>query len=216
MSEQIEALKLALEALEDFSHKQCYDNGEGEIGSRVCCEVLSYKAHDESCKVIKAITAIKEALAQPEKDYERGFVDGMQKQMQSSVDKAVNRMAQPEQEPWCMKMNGCKTKCEDCPDEPPQPEQEPVAWRTFDGEGGYDYRSYEDNESYADDWSKRNPNHVEWVDKLYTHPQQTWIGLTDEELHQICNSLDYYGDRELVQLIEAKLKQKNGYAGENT
>jgi hypothetical protein len=27
-------------------------------------------------------------------DYERGFVDGMQKQMQSSVDKAVNRMAQ--------------------------------------------------------------------------------------------------------------------------
>ena len=32
-------------------------------------------------------------------DYERGFVDGMQHQMQSNVDKAVNRMAQPEQEP---------------------------------------------------------------------------------------------------------------------
>ena len=30
-------------------------------------------------------------------DYERGFVDGMLKQAQSSVDKAVNRMAQPEQ-----------------------------------------------------------------------------------------------------------------------
>ena len=28
------------------------------------------------------------------KEYERGFIDGMQKQMQSSVDKAVNRMAQ--------------------------------------------------------------------------------------------------------------------------
>jgi hypothetical protein len=27
-------------------------------------------------------------------EYERGFVDGMQKQMQSSVDKAVNAMAQ--------------------------------------------------------------------------------------------------------------------------
>jgi hypothetical protein len=27
-------------------------------------------------------------------DYERGFIDGMQHQMQSSVDKAVNRMAQ--------------------------------------------------------------------------------------------------------------------------
>ena len=52
-----------------------------------------------------------------------------------------------------------------------QPEQEPVAWRTFDGEGGYDYRSYEDNESYADDWNKRNSNHAGWVDKLYTHSQ---------------------------------------------
>jgi len=41
----------------------------------------------------------KDAYAQPEHDYERGFIDGMQKQMQSSVDKAVNRMAQPEQEP---------------------------------------------------------------------------------------------------------------------
>ena len=30
-------------------------------------------------------------------DYERGFVDGMQKQMQSSVDKAVNAMTQ---RPW--------------------------------------------------------------------------------------------------------------------
>jgi len=49
-------------------------------------------------------------------------------------------------------------------------EQEPVAWRTFDGEGGYDYRSYEDNESYADEWDKRNPNHKGWVDKLYTTP----------------------------------------------
>jgi len=29
--------------------------------------------------------------------YERGFIDGMQKQMQSSVDKAVNRMAQTQE-----------------------------------------------------------------------------------------------------------------------
>jgi hypothetical protein len=32
-------------------------------------------------------------------DYERGFIDGMQKQAQSSVAKAVNQMAQPAQEP---------------------------------------------------------------------------------------------------------------------
>jgi len=45
---------------------------------------------------------------------------------------------------------------------------------------------------------------------VYRHPpQRTWVGLTDEELNQICNSLDYYGDRGLVQLIESKLKEKN-------
>ena len=31
-----------------------------------------------------------------EKEYERGFIDGMQKQMQSSVDKAVNAMVKRE------------------------------------------------------------------------------------------------------------------------
>jgi len=139
-----EALKLALEALQ-FAYNHCDSDW----------------VQDE--KINPAITAIKEALAQ--------------------------------QEPWCMKMNGCKTKCEDCPVEVAQPEQEPVAddffrmiadrnpkpflppqrteqepvaWRTFDGEGGYDYCSYEDNENYADDWNKRNPNHKGWVDKLYT------------------------------------------------
>ena len=47
------------------------------------------------------------ALVQPRldqgPDYERGFVDGMQKQMQSSVDKAVNAMAQPQQKPVLVK-----------------------------------------------------------------------------------------------------------------
>ena len=49
----------------------------------------------------------KNSLAQPERDYERGFIDGMQKQMQSSVDKAVNRMAQPEQKPVKMVAYNC-------------------------------------------------------------------------------------------------------------
>jgi len=40
-------------------------------------------------------------------DYERGFIDGMQKQAQSSVDKAVNQMAQPAQEPVAWAVQGC-------------------------------------------------------------------------------------------------------------
>ncbi len=48
--------------------------------------------------------------------------------------------------------------------------QEPVAWRTFDGEGGYDYRSFSDNEDYRDEFIERNPNYATWVEPLYAHP----------------------------------------------
>ena len=42
-------------------------------------------------------------------DYERGFIDGMSRQAQSSVDRAVNRMAQPEQEPVAWELRAGKT-----------------------------------------------------------------------------------------------------------
>jgi septal ring factor EnvC (AmiA/AmiB activator) len=48
--------------------------------------------------------------------------------------------------------------------------QEPVAWRTFDGEGGYDYRGVDDNEDYRDEFIERNPRYANWVDALYLHP----------------------------------------------
>jgi hypothetical protein len=90
--------------------------------------------------------------------------------------------------------------------------QEPVAWRTFDGEGGYDYRSYEDNESYADDWDKRNPNHKGWVEPLYTHPQRTWVGLFDEEieiLFQTAVGADEEVHIRFARAIESRLKELN-------
>src|ERR1019366_8881533 len=46
-------------------------------------------------------------------------------------------------------------------------EQEPFAWATFDGEGCYDLRLHEYNESYKEKWERRNPNHVKWVKPLY-------------------------------------------------
>ena len=50
--------------------------------------------------------------------------------------------------------------------------QEPDAWRTFDGEGGYDYRSFVDNEKYQAEFLARNPNstYKNWVEPLYLHP----------------------------------------------
>ena len=41
------------------------------------------------------VQKIMESWRDSASDYERGFIDGMQKQMQSSVDKAVSAMTQP-------------------------------------------------------------------------------------------------------------------------
>ena len=86
---------------------------------------------------------------------------------------------------------------------------EPVAWRTFDGEGGYDYQIYENNEDYANDWDKRNPKHKGWVEPLYTTPQRTWIGLTDEDMGFLFPHGKSVWVQEIVKIIEAKLKEKN-------
>ena len=80
-------------------------------------------------------------LAQQEKDYERGFVDGMQKQMQSSVDKAVNRMAQPEQEPVACDCNQGQV-CHIC--DPITPSQR--TWAGLTGEEAMDVTRKEGHE----------------------------------------------------------------------
>ena len=85
-----EALKLALEAMEYMAK------------IRDCQREAGYPLSDADKGLQKAIAASKAALAQPAQepwresasDYERGVIDGRQKQAQSSVDKAVNRMAQ--------------------------------------------------------------------------------------------------------------------------
>ncbi len=52
-----------------------------------------------------------------------------------------------------------------------QPETaEPVAWQTFDGEGGYDYRDFYQNEAYELEWKRLNPAYADWVTPLYAHP----------------------------------------------
>jgi len=65
------ALNMALEALEDFADAIKYAHEQDDIGRRACCNGLSYDWHSGNCNAIKAITAIKEALAQPEQ--ERNF-----------------------------------------------------------------------------------------------------------------------------------------------
>jgi hypothetical protein len=50
--------------------------------------------------------------------------------------------------------------------------------------------------------------------KIYTTPQRTWVGLTDEEIDKAWRSVDYTVPLEqlridIAQAIEAKLKEKN-------
>ena len=94
-----------------------------------------------------------------------------------------------------------------------QEQDEPVAWRTFDGEGGYDYRSYEDNEDYAAEWAQRNPQHAGWVEPLYPPPPK-FVPLTVGEIDQAANNI-FTDDpvqwwRKLARAVERKLEEKNG------
>jgi NADH pyrophosphatase NudC (nudix superfamily) len=58
----------------------------------------------------KAAQPAQEPWRESASDYERGFIDGMQKQAQSSVDKAVNKLAQPAQEQNFCPRCGKRTK----------------------------------------------------------------------------------------------------------
>ena len=116
------------------------------------------------------------------RDYEEGFIDGMQHQMQSSVDKAVNAMAQPE--------------------------QDPVAWGVDWGKAG-DIPCVSIIKRLPD--GGIGVVAVEYAPYSYTAPpKRKWVGLTDEEIGTIAynvNPLD--GIRQFSRAIEAKLKEKN-------
>lgn len=68
-----------------------------------------YDGTNGESKRKRVLATLRAALAEPNDDYERGFIDGMKKQAQSSVDKAVNGLALPT----------CKDHLQ----------VEPVAWR---------------------------------------------------------------------------------------
>ena len=85
-----------------------------------------------------------------------------------------------------------------------QPEQEPVAWITPDGEG-FRIRFSPPVNDVPLGW-----------DALYTTPpHRTWVGLTEEELCEIVgvstNDSDWnvYKVQEWLRKVEAKLKHKN-------
>ena len=161
-----EALKLALEALEQWN-TPLYKRG-------------------------KAITAIKEALAQPEQEPVIGtktwFEDG--------------------------KMVTQHLTAKDIYKDPEQPEQEPVTWRNAAIRVGEDLCSVGPFGYYdmtAKQW-------LDWALSVVTvhapPPQRTWVGLTDDERRAIGNGFENDNGHipswmSFARAIEAKLKEKN-------
>ena len=128
---------------------------------------------------------------------ERGaFYDGW-----LSAEAAHNIKEQPAQR-WCMKANGCKTECGNCPNFT-QPEQEPVAW-IAEVELSLFARTPKEKTT-VEIWKK--PVIESDVAIYTTPPQRPWVGLTDEDRRKFAAA--QYGWEDLLIAAEAKLKERN-------
>ena len=181
-----EALKLALEALENAEYGD-YDKKE----------------------LNKAITAIKEALAQPEQDNTYTYA--------SSLATAIWQKHYIKDSPkWkpLDTIDGVLTQIDNMTcglvrEKPAQPEQEPVAWlepewgEKICPEVGYEVTMTDDH-----------PRDLCWI-PLYAQPQRTWVGLTEDEIAELHHEIKVrlmgtYKTEDIYRAIEAKLKEKNG------
>jgi hypothetical protein len=177
-----EALRLALEALEymDVTAERYVDKQIPE----------------------KAITAIKEALAQPEPNYKKALEVWLDKTewVQETVkphelgmhradvlkQRIQEALAQPKQDGKC---KHCTDGCPAC-DARKLPEQKPYAFEAS---------------MYSNDRMKVDP--VTGNVSIGT-PQRTWVGLTDEEINLIyAEPQTHIG--QYARAIEAKLRSKN-------
>ncbi len=185
MSEQLDALKLALAAL--FSYEDDYvDDGTGGITSSFC--------YDKDA-VNKAIAACRQALAQPVQEKPL-FADIIAKH--PGLAEELNEMdAAPVQEP-AFKVGNLVT----------------LTGGEYPGLGQWFVQLWDGDEIaarvYGDDREAINRR----VAALNTPPaaQRPWIGLTDEEIDAV--QVEYVrklmpGVRIFAKDIEAKLKEKN-------
>ena len=85
-----------------------------------------------------------------------------------------------------------------------QPKQKPMAWKLPDK-----------NVVFWEDTKEVDEYHgFEPTIPLYPHPQRTWVGLTVEDVHDCLKGLPTQSIEVYARSVEAKLKQKNGYAEE--
>ena len=168
-----QALELALEALQFALHIGFPESSESQIkkGEK------AYQQHRA------AITAIKEALAQPEEEKLHPVHIGVDVTREGTAVTAFYRKPDAVMEMFYSQFHPLA-----------QPEQEPVAWWIPKAEQ-FCLPSSDGTRPFAKAW-----------EPLYTAPpQRTWVGLTDDD--EI--PWDGVDAKSFAKAIEAKLKEKN-------
>ena len=238
MDKTTEALRMALEALEDRASLMKWQKARDAVKEALTQpeqepvaweqfypdigkpQIEQPKVRTGDCLLVGVcaseghkIQAKQEPWRESASDYERGVIDGRQMQAKSSVDKAVNRLTQPEQEPvawrefieqvakqkpekpdYWSSCSQCERNINDAEDLleaiPPQRTERPVDCE----------RCNRLEEQAYDLVGKLRVANI----KLSMQPQRTFVGLTDKERDEIC-----LGDESIARAIEAKLKEKN-------
>jgi hypothetical protein len=155
------------------------------------------------------IRALREELAKPEQDFFPDW-DTLQP-FHERIAELEQKLAKPEQAKYSdiVSDGGLDPRNKfDAQHE----QEEPLAWATFDGEGNYDFMSYEDNEDYRYKYIKDNgQEYANWVKPLYAVPRKEWVSLTKEEKTHIYMQADFndWHDGKLLDAIETRLKEKN-------
>lgn len=155
--------------------------------------------YTQSRHINEAIAALKERLAQPEQEpvawinaEKRTFEWNGPVLWNTPTVAVLNKIPLYTHPPHRTEpLIGCVNH--DCAKCKERTEQEPLAWMDADG-------------NVSD-----NNDHKCFPIPLYTHPpQRTWVGLTEQE------ALDCFSPNPVTHSknVEAKLKQKNGYAEE--
>ena len=97
---------------------------------------------------------------------------------------ATNQLSRQEQA-VARDVEGVAAPCEASPGD------DIFAWATFDGEGSYDLRLFDGNESYRDDFRRNNPkHHPDWVFPLYRNSITAAMAVESERLRLLERVLD--------------------------
>ena len=178
-----ETLKLALEALETLKRQE-----------------FAYKTPSDVLDCLNSITAIKEALAQP---YQEPVAAAKKDAVFSASIEFIGILTGMKPPPIEIAPPEILKPFQDFTEKvcsifaAPQPaQQEPVAWMYVNTDGECEQIEY--GEPFDD------PS----TTPLYTPPQRTWVGLTDEEVGDL-SDFAYANDEEFVRNVEKKIKGKN-------